>query len=531
MLKKVFVCLLCVLLLSLSVAPVFAAEEKEFTVKKEALLSALFEADIEELKTALKLGLVTSEELTEYYIGRIEKYNTEYNCFITLCEDATEVARQRDEALKQGKGKGMLFGIPVVIKDNIDLSGHLTTNGKAPSAARLAKSDSQVVKYLINEGAVIIGKTNMSTNALYATHSKSKAVGHTYNAYNSELSPGGSSGGSAVAVSLNFAAAGLGTDTGASLRYPAVINGCVSLRPTTGLISFEGITALDETRDTAGAITRSVKDQAIMLDVLTGGKHSYAENLRSDSLGGLRIGVIEELSSATDKTAGRGESKIDPEVTAAFDSAVKKLKSAGAEVVTVSFEDVFTLSEKTFRSAAQGYKDDLYEAFCSYLSENGLDAAIFPTYLSTPLYISDLEATYINNCKIISPSCGAPEIALTIGYHSSGAGIGMEIVSKKNSEQQLLNIAYSYVEKFSPRRSPKGAPDDYIYQNEGTLSDIFSAREEFLMQTEKEEAKEETSGQETKPDMTPYLVIVGLLVADAAVITLCILLIIWYKKQ
>jgi Asp-tRNA(Asn)/Glu-tRNA(Gln) amidotransferase A subunit family amidase len=406
----------------------------------------------------------------------------------------------------------------------------MTTNGRALSAARLAKSDSEVVKSLLSEGAVIIGKTNMSTNALYATHSKSKTVGHTYNAYNTDLSSGGSSGGSATAVSLNFAAAGLGTDTSASLRYPAVLGGCVSLRPTMGLISFEGISHLDETRDTAGAITRSVQDQAIMLDVLTGGKYSFSEKLRSDRLSGMRLGVIEELSFATTKTSGRGEKKIDPEIIAAFNQAVENLKKAGAEVITVSFGEVFTLSEKTFSSTAQSRKDALYEAFCDYLDQNGLDAAIFPTYLSSPLYISDLEANYINNCKIISPSCGVPEIALTIDYHSSGAGIGMEIVSKKNCEQLLLDIAHSYTEKFAPRRSPKGAPDEYLHQHEGTLTELFAAREAFLAETE-EAAKEEASGEETKPDLTPYLVIGLLLLADVAVITFCVLLIIWYKRQ
>lgn len=121
----------------------------------------------------------------------------------------------------------------------------------------------------------------MSTGAQDALRSLSKAVGETKNAYSIYLASGGSSGGTAVAVSLNFATVGLGTDTNSSLRIPAALNGCVSLRPTFGLLSLNGIKKLNKTRDTAGAITRTVYDQAVMMDVLTQGKFSYTKNLNA----------------------------------------------------------------------------------------------------------------------------------------------------------------------------------------------------------------------------------------------------------
>lgn len=519
---------LAALLVSLSIFLPVSAEAAEFKIEREAVLSALYEADIAELREAVTSGLVSCEELTDYYLDRIEKYNKEYNCFITLCEDAKEEAQKRDFQLAEGKSEGLLFGVPVVIKDNIDLSSYVTTNGKL-SAKKLAKSDAEVVKSLLREGAVIIGKTNMSTSALYAKHSESEVAGDTHNAYNTELSPGGSSGGTATAVSLNFAAAGLGTDTSASLRYPAVLGGCVAMRTTFGLVSTDGIKSLDETRDVAGAITRSVYDQAVMLDVLTGGEYSYTENLNANRLSGLKIGVISELSYPTNKETGRKEKNCDSEVANAFSKAVSNLRSAGAEVEILSFSKVFTLSDKTFNQN-NANKEKLYNAFCKFLDENGLDAAIFPTYLSTPLKLSNLSADYVNNCKIISPSASSPEIAITIGYHSTGAGIGMEIAAKKGEEQLLLDIAYSYTENFGCRKAPTGAPDDYAEANEGTLTEIFAAREEFLTaQAQKEEASASGDGSSAQD----YLgwIIAALLVADLVAVSVVVLLIILYKRQ
>ena len=255
--KKVFALLLCVIIFA--TLSVFAqAKVVTVSVEREVLLSALYEADISSIKQAISLGLISCEELTEYYLKRIEAYDDPYNCFITMCDDALEVARERDAQLAQGNGEGLLFGVPVVIKDNMDLEGYHTTNGYKKKDSQIADSNADVVQYLLDEGAVIIGKTNMSTGAQDALRSLSSVAGETKNAYSTYMASGGSSGGTAVSVSLNFAAAGLGTDTNSSLRIPAALAGCVSLRPTFDLLSREGIKKLNGTRDTAGAITRTV---------------------------------------------------------------------------------------------------------------------------------------------------------------------------------------------------------------------------------------------------------------------------------
>ena len=475
-----------ILCLCISIFP--ASMAAEFELPREALLSALFEADISTLRQALDLGLISCEELTAYYLERITAYDDPFNCFITVCDDALEVARQRDIQLAEGTAEGLLFGIPVVIKDNIDLKGFVTTNGKKLKSPTPAESNAHVVDYLLSEGAVIIAKTNMSTEAQSSRDSISAAAGETKNAYSRYMAAGGSSGGSAVAVSLNFAVAALGTDTNSSLRMPSALNGCVSLRPTFGFLSVDGIKRLNSTRDVPGAITRTVYDQALMLDVLTGGAYSFTENLNPNALQGLRIGVLKDLAYPL-SYGYRKEDYADEEVAAAFEKALRELEECGAEVIPVSMSSVFALSEATLSKNDASLKDALYEEFKELLTENELSAVVFPTYLSTPQhsgrdangkYWNVWDQPFINNCPVIAPSARVPEISVPIGVHSLGAGIGMEIVADLNCEQLLLDIAYSYTRQFDHRQIPEGAPDTYAASNTGTLQEHIAAYELFL---------------------------------------------------
>lgn len=479
--KKALSLMLALMLLLSSV--IFISAENT-TASKEQILASLYDADIPEIREAINSKKVTCEELTRYYLYRIQKYDGKFNCFISICSDALDVARERDEELAEGKNSGLLFGVPVVIKDNMDLEGYYTTNGHKTDELTIADSNADVVNYLLREGAVIIAKTNMSTDAQDARISYSEIAGETQNAYSALLAAGGSSGGTAVAVSLNFAAAGLGTDTNSSLRIPAILNGCVSLRSTFGLISTDGIIRLNGSRDVAGAITRTVYDQAVMMDVLTQGEYNYTKNLDKNALKGAKIGILSELTypitnlSDYDKTTLRSQtwnelndrakaSNYDSEVLAAFENAVKELEACGAEVVTVSMPNLFNLSDKTFNSSKTSLKKALYEDFKKVIAENNVDAVIFPTYSSTPLksgtdsngkYWNAWSQVFINNCRTLSPSASIPEMSVLIGQHSSGAGIGMEIASLKNSEQLLLDLAYSYTQSYDHRVTPKTVP-------------------------------------------------------------------------
>lgn len=177
------------------VASLFTVSAEKVVTDKNAVLSALYESDIATIREAIDLKIISCEELTAYYLERIEKYNDKYNCFITLCDDAIEVAKQRDAQLEKGENDGLLFGIPVVVKDNIDIKGLYTTNGHTLDKSTIAQENATVVNYLLEQGAVIIGKTNMSTDAQDARISYSEIKGQTKNAYNTLLAAGGSSGG------------------------------------------------------------------------------------------------------------------------------------------------------------------------------------------------------------------------------------------------------------------------------------------------------------------------------------------------
>ncbi len=478
--KKTLALILAVILCFSGILSVSAESEK---ASKEQVLASLYNGDIVKIRDAIASKKVTCEELTRYYLYRIQKYDKNFNCFITICGDALDVAKERDTALAEGKNQGLLFGVPVVIKDNMDLEGYYTTNGHTTENLSIADSNATVVNYLLREGAVIIAKTNMSTDAQDARVSTSAIVGETQNAYDPLLAAGGSSGGTAVAVSLNFASVGLGTDTNSSLRIPAVLNGCVSLRSTFGLISTKGITALNGSRDVAGAITRSVYDQAVMMDVLTQGTYSYTKNLDKNALKGAKIGILKELTYPVSLADYKKEdfstrywnelneransNNFDKEVLSAFENAVKELEACGAEVVEISMPKLYPLSNNTFNSSSTKLKSALYEEFKATLSQYDVDAVIFPTYSSTPLksgtdsngkYWNAWSQVFINNCRTLSPSAALPEMSVIIGQHSSGAGIGMEIASLKNSEQLLLNLAYSYTESYNHRVSPKSVP-------------------------------------------------------------------------
>ncbi len=457
-----------------------ASADNTPSIEKEKIYAALFDADLTELRKAIDEGLITSVELTEYYLDRIETYGSDYNCFVTMCDDALDIAAERDKLMAEGKAEGLLFGIPVVIKDNINLSGYHTTNGFRKNSSQIASSNAFVTQRLIDEGAVIIAKTNMSTGAQDARASYSDAIGETKNAYNNDMASGGSSGGTATAISLNFSAVGLGTDTNSSLRIPAALSGGVSMRPTFDKISLEGIKKLNGNRDTVGAITRSVQDQAIMLDLLTKGEHSYFDNLDKSAIEGLKIGVLKELSY--EGTGNRKQSNIDSEVAAAFEKAICELRDCGAEVVDISMPRLMSLSNATFTANDKASQKVLYDEFEKLLVAENISAVIYPTYLSTPLKarvdpngnMRNIDSQlFLNNCRVLSPSAGIPDISVPIGVHSLGAGIGMEIASLKDNEQLLLNIAYAYESKYNHRTVPNGAPSQYAEHYVGSITDLL----------------------------------------------------------
>ena len=433
--------------------------------EKYELMNSLYEGELSDVTAAIQRGDISCQELTWYYLQRIEKYNEPYNCFITMCDNAMEVAAQRDAALVAGTAEGSLYGVPIVVKDNIKYEGYPTTDG-----AKWRSNDTYsatIVENLLNEGVIILAKANMSTNANECINSTSVVAGETKNAYNTYLSPGGSSGGSAVAVSLNFAMAALGTDTNSSLRYPAALNGCVSLRSTWGAVPGKGVTTLIYERDVPGVLTRTVMDQALMLDAMTGTTR-YAENLNPYALNGAKIGILKELSEPISWSASRNASRLDKEILAAFENLKEELRACGAELIEVSMPSLFNIKDDVYEA---GGREKYYNYICKMMDQYDVDVLIYPTYLSTPMKIgvdengvnwSKKSQKYTFNCSTMSPPTGAPEICIPMGNHSNGAGIGLSIFAKKGEDQLLLDLAYSYTLRYDKRVAPTGAPNDVV---------------------------------------------------------------------
>src|SRR6266851_4469840 len=263
---------------------------------------------IEQLRFALDSGQISSEQLVRYYMGRIERFDKKgphINALISLNTKALEQARQLDAEGKNKPRKSILYGIPFVAKDNYDTAGIPTSGGSAALKHSIPSANAFVVQKLLDQGAILIGKSNMSELATsYDRLGYSSAGGLTVNPYNTARDVSGSSSGSAAAVAADFAAFALGTDTGGSVRAPASVAGLVGLRPTLGLASRSGVIPLSLTFDTTGVLTRSVRDLAIILDAIAGPdsqdaatlqqpktRSSFIGALAAQSLSGTRLGV------------------------------------------------------------------------------------------------------------------------------------------------------------------------------------------------------------------------------------------------
>ena len=272
-------------------------------------------------------------------IARIDKAGPAINSVIALDPAAPAEAARLDARDRFGH-PGPLFGIPILIKDNIETRGVPTTAGSLALAANVPARDAPLVARLRAAGAVILGKTNLSEWAnIRSTRSTSgwSAVGSlTRNPYALNRNPCGSSSGSGAAVAASLAAAAIGTETDGSITCPSAINGLVGLKPTVGLVSRTGVVPISHSQDTPGPMARSVRDAALLLNAIAGSdpadpataeadrrKTDYTAHLRPDALNGVRIGVL------------RFAVGTDPHVTARFDAALADLRRQGAELVEI----------------------------------------------------------------------------------------------------------------------------------------------------------------------------------------------------
>jgi amidase len=303
----------------------------------------LHEATVDSLQEGLRSGRLTARSITELYLSRIEALNQkgpELRAIIETNPQALEIADQLDAERKAGKVRGPLHGIPVALKDNIDTHDRMTTTaGSLALEGSIPPRDAFIAQKLREAGAILIAKANMSEWAywrgMHASSGWSARGGQCRNPYALDRNPCGSSSGSGVAAAANLAAVTIGTETGGSIMCPSSINGIVGIKPTVGLWSRSGIIPISHSQDSAGPMTRTVRDAAIVLGAACGvdprdtataasdGRfHSdYTTFLDAAGLKGARLGIARNFPFS------------DARVTAIFEQAIADLKAAGAVII------------------------------------------------------------------------------------------------------------------------------------------------------------------------------------------------------
>jgi amidase len=339
---------------------------------------------------ALKTGKYTSVELVKDYLARIHKYQPYYNAFTQMYPDALSDAAASDERRAEHLKARPLEGVPIVIKDSLNLAS-MPTTGAWPVTSPIdggvpliPAQDAPVVQRLQDAGAIILGKTNLPILAGSGNNANNSAYGPTFNILNRNWSPGGSSTGTAASVAGDFGVVGIGEETGGSIQNPSSAQSLFGVKPTFGLVPNTGnIPLAGSTRDVLGPIAKSVGDLATMLDVIAG--YSSQDPKTADAVGKLPAGGYEEDFS---NNALRGKriglygpgwrsgtnGQLSPETQALYDNVVKLLKAQGATVV----EDPFAgsgFADVTTAGGSGGTEDKTYQ-FNQYLKGLGATSQI-----------------------------------------------------------------------------------------------------------------------------------------------------------
>jgi len=446
---------------------------------------------ISEAAAALQRGEMTAAAYADALLARAARL-TSLNAFIH--HDAEQVradARAADAQRASGAKLGPLHGVPLALKDNLDVAGGVTTAGTPSLRSNRPTRNGPVVQRLLDAGAIVFGKANLHELA-YGITNNNAGFGAARNPYDSTRIPGGSSGGVGVAVGARMVAGGIGSDTGGSVRIPAALCGIVGFRPSTGRWSQSGIVPISHTRDTAGPMTRSVADCALLDRVVTGSAELPAATLK-----GLRLGV----------PRGHFWENLDTEVATLMASTLRALRDAGGVLVeadipdaprldneagfpialfetivdldaylaehgsTMRYADIVAqvaspdvkgilqsllgegaVPEAVYRHALQVQRPQLQAAYSGYFQRHDVSAMVFPTTPMPAVPIGQDETvmlngqsvptfpTFIRNCSPASVA-GVPGISLPAAMTRSGLPLGLELDAPQNADARLLAIA------------------------------------------------------------------------------------------
>lgn len=432
------------------------------------------------LSEMLRKRLCSSVDLTEYALTRIGALNEQLHAFVAVyAEEALQAAHAADRLLQAGHWLGPLHGVPVALKDNIDMRGRPSRNGSTLLAERLAEQDAWITRRLLASGAVIVGKTHMVEFALGAWGANAY-MGAPRNPWGraEHLTPGGSSSGSAVAVASGMVPLAVGTDTGASVRVPAALCGITGLKPTIGRLRGDGVVPLSTTFDSVGLLSQTAEDAALAFAVLAGDERSYpqAERLsgQQPSLGGLRVGVLGE-----ENLEG-----LQPEILRSYQSAVELFREHGAHLrmlsLPASFDDMADVQSTIMLSeaaASWGHlaadeslkmdpsvrprilagariggaqyvqagrrREALKRAFNESMGD--LDVFLTPTtqWTARPLSTADHSKPPVRYARIgnLLDLCG---ISVQMGEDDNGLPIGLQIGGPTNADERVLQVARSF---------------------------------------------------------------------------------------
>src|SRR5437867_6041764 len=475
----------------------------------------LEELTIAQLQDAMRTGARTSRSICAAYLARIAALDSKVHAVLETNPETLAIADRLDAERKGGKLRGPLHGIPVLVKDNIATGDRMmTTAGSLALAGSTPPRDAPLVARLRAAGAVILGKTNLSEWANIRSNQSSSGWsargGQCANPYALDRNPCGSSSGTGAAISANFAAVGIGTETDGSVVCPSGACSLVGVKPTVGLIDGAGIIPIAHSQDTAGPMARTVADASVLLGALA--NRDYGTSLDPNGLRGARIGVARKKASgyspeadalveaAIDVLRRQGATIIDPAdiphlgeyddtelivllyelkadlasylATWAPNTSVKTLadviafnEANKAREMPYFGQELFLQAQEKGPLTDQAYRDALAkdqrlsrtEGLDVAFAQNNLDAVVALT--GSPPWPTDL----INGDHFLGASstpgavAGYPSIAVPIGY-SFGLPVGMSFIGRANSEATLLKLAYAYEQAAKPRKPPRFLP-------------------------------------------------------------------------
>lgn len=444
---------------------------------------------ITSLAPRLVSGQLSAEALLDECLAAITAQDAELRAILTLDPRARTEAEACDREARAGRPRGPLHGIPIVVKDNIDVAGLPTTSGCRALVYAMPRQDAAQIVRMKAAGAIIIAKANLSEFS-FEIRSRSSLGGDVRNPFAPHATSGGSSGGAAVAVACGFAAAGLGSDTGGSIRVPASYNGLVGLRPTHGLLDIAGVAPLAPSTDTVAPLARSIADTALLFKVM-GGRPG-----RRDARG-LRVGVMRQAFGTNGEIADTCERAgavlayagaeivdpvtlpdeilpigrphiVDAEFADAFDAylAGNFLKgTAPPDLETLVVEGRYLAEYRDDlqrrmrdrgkdRDAILAYHADLQAALDGLMRRHRLDALLHPTSMVLPETLDNPKGGWAPELAACS---GWPALSVPAGASARGMPIGVELLGRAGSEGLLLSLGAAIERSLGPRRLPPAA--------------------------------------------------------------------------